>query len=107
MERSGFGPHAEIKGGRTIELPETINMNRFLNQGEAFEEYRLVSVPNLISMNSQSGQFIAFCAVNGHWWMVDDKSVTTVPYDAVFDENFPPTSVPPKGLETASLLIQT
>jgi hypothetical protein len=105
MERSGFGRHEHSRTIEKIEFPETISMNKFLDQEQRSQEHRSISVARHIGSDPRRGHDIAFCVLQGQWWKFDDESVKAVPSYAVSDENFPPTSFPPQRLQIASLLL--
>jgi hypothetical protein len=104
-QQSWFGQGGAVKEVREIEFPDTINMDRFLDQEQGSEEYRLISVANHTGLDPRIQYYMAFCVIDGQWWQFDDESVQAVPYYAVFDENFPTRTFRRQRLQTASLLL--
>jgi hypothetical protein len=93
------------KDGREIEFPEKINIDRFFDQEQGSEEYRLVSGASHTGLDPRMGHDMAFGVIDGQWGMFDDECVQAVPYYAVFDENFPTRTFPPQRLQIPSLLL--
>jgi hypothetical protein len=87
-----------VKDDREIEFPETINMDRLLDQEQGSEEYRLISVARYIGSDPRIRHYMAFYVLEGQWCKFDDKSVKAVPFYAVFDENFPASTFRPQTL---------
>jgi hypothetical protein len=110
MERIRYGRYRPCNDSRTIEFPETINMNKFLDEGEGTEDYRLIAVASHIGRTPITGHYISFCAVHNRWCKFNGESVEVVASEAVFEENltrtFPDDELQHESpLQTASLLL--